>query len=280
MSKPKLSSEQISYLVQFIHPEKHYAGMPGRFDDAAAAALFGIDAATYCRIREGFADNARRAAGELLADGAFAAQVDRLPFKRLDTIVAVGDSLTDDDQSWLEILRHVLAVRRAGDGIKLINAGISAETTTEIFKRFIDVVRMQPDWIFFAAGANDTWYWTDAPIKLSVSLPETERNLTAMHQYAALRTRARWVWFTPPAIISERVESHWYQGSFDMMTRNEDLDAIAQFIRSHPYPCVDLQAALGNPPHPDLLLSDGLHPSINGHQMIVRALADRLTSPS
>lgn len=277
MAHSALTYEQVSYLVQFIHPIKHYAGMPGQLDDAAIASLFGIDVATYHRIKLGFAENVRKASDELLTDVSFSAQVDRLPFKRMETVVAVGDSLTDDDQSWFEILRQAILTRRPRDAITLINAGISAETTTEVFKRFIDIVRLQPDWIICAIGANDTWFWTDAPLKLSVSLHETERNLTALHQYAALRTNARWLWFTPPAMIPDLVLAHWYQGSFEMMTRNEDLSAIAEVIRRQPYRHIDLQNVLGNPPDRQLYMSDGLHPSLEGHKAIVRAFVELLT---
>ena len=95
----------------------------------------------------------QQAAHELLADTAFAANLDRLPFAPGARVVALGDSLTDDWQSWFEILREVYAQRRAADSITFVNAGISAETSTEVFKRLIEVVWQQPDWIICAAGA-------------------------------------------------------------------------------------------------------------------------------
>ena len=270
-----MTPEQIKYLTQFIHPDKRYAWLPGKLDDACLAAMFGIDAATYASIRAEFKTNAHRAARALLDESAFCAQLDRLPFTDGARVVALGDSLTDDWQSWLEILR--LTFEQRGRDAHFINAGISAETTTDIFNRFIDVVRLQPDWILCAAGANDTWFWTDAPIKLSVSLDETARNLLAMRQYAASHTTARWVWFTPPSMIPEQVTAHWYQGAFQMMTRNEDLTAIAEIIRAQPDPVVDLQEVFGLPANPGLLMDDGLHPNLAGHMAIVRALASQLT---
>ena len=273
----QLNREQIAYLIQFIHPEKVYAGFPGQFTDEAIAGLFGIGTATYREIKAGFTANAMRAAHELLAKPGFVESIDHLSFARGEKIVAVGDSLTDDSQSWFEILRNILALRRPNDNITLVNAGISAQTTTEIFKRFLDIVHERPAWILCLMGANDTWYWTDAPLKLSVSLEETEKNLLAMRQAADTLTYARWVWMTPPPFILDLAMAHWYQGAFEMTTRNEDVQAIAEFIACQPGPAVDLQAVFGNPAKRELLMDDGLHPSLQGHKAIVRALVHSLS---
>jgi acyl-CoA thioesterase I len=274
-----LSRAQLEYLVQLIHPNKRLSGLPGQLDDVALAGLFGADAHTYREIMAGFAHNAQRAAADLLADAEFAAQVDRLPFKPGCKIIALGDSLTDDSQSWFEILRSVCALRRPGDAINFVNAGISAETTTEIFKRFIEVIWQRPDWIIGAAGANDTWYWTEQPLKLSVSLDETEKNLAAMRAYAGTGTAARWVWMTPPPMIPELVTAHWYQGAFQMMTSNTDLQAIADFILRQDDPVLDLRKIFGSPGQRELYKDDGLHPSLLGHCAIVRGMVDLLASP-
>ena len=79
----------------------------------------------------------------------------------------------------------MLALRRPNDRLILLNAGISAQTSSDIFARFLNVVHEQPAWILCPMGANDTWYWTNAPLKLNVSLEETEKNLLAMRQAAA-----------------------------------------------------------------------------------------------
>jgi lysophospholipase L1-like esterase len=272
----QLNREQIEYLVQFIHPEKRFMGFPGTLDEEAVAKLLGTDLTTYQQIKASFAANALRAAHELLTEPGLAASIDRLPFAPGDKIVGLGDSLTDDSQSWFEMLRHVLALRRPNDRFILLNAGISAQTSSEIFARFLDVVREQPAWILCPMGANDTWYWTHAPLKLNVSLEETEKNLLAMRQAAATLTQARWVWFTPPPFIPELVMAHWYQGTFDMFTRNEDVQAIARFIARQPDPVVDLQAVFGQPANPALLMDDGLHPNLEGHKAILRALLQRI----
>jgi lysophospholipase L1-like esterase len=275
---PVQTRDRLAYLVQFIHPAKRLAGLPGTLGDVAVAGLFGTDLTTYRELQVEFAANARRAAHELLDDRAFTEHVDRLPFTDGEKIIAVGDSLTDDLQSWFEILHHVLNLRRPGHGVNFVNAGISAETTTEVVKRFLDVTREKPDWVLCLLGANDTWYWNNMPENLSVSPSETERNLVSLRRCAAQLTTARWIWMTPPFMIPELVLAHWYQGTFDMMTANKDLRVVGDIIRRQPDPVIDLQSLFGSPVLPDLLLDDGLHPSLAGHQSIVRALVERLAS--
>ena len=48
-------------------------------------------------------------------------------------------------------------------------------------------------------------------------------------------------------------------------------------MRQLPDPVVDLQKIFGCPANPDLLLSEGIHPSLAGHKAIVTALIEQLT---
>lgn len=263
--------DQLAYVIQFEHVEKILADMPG-INDANVAALFGTNARWYRSIRDGFAQRARGAAADLLSDAGFARCVDRLPFRAGDKVVGLGDSITDDDQSWLEILRHLLDLRCPDDGIAVINAGLSGDTTAEIIARFVDVVVEEPDWIICMAGTNDARLHGASPTKVLVSIEETEKNLGMLRHFAATQTSARWVWMTPATVIEEQIETHWMLHPFELRWRNEDLIAIADVVRRQPEPVVDLQPVFGVPPDPELLLPDGLHPSLAGHKAILAAL--------
>jgi acyl-CoA thioesterase-1 len=269
----ELSPEQRSYLIQFQHPEKRWPGL----DETALAPVFGVDAATYRRLRATSAERAHTAAAELLSDPAFAIRVDRLPFRPGATVVGLGDSVTDDDQSWLEILRHLLTLRRPQDGITVVNAGISGDTTAQIIGRFIEVVQRQPDWIICLAGANDARTHGQSPTKTLVSLEETAKNLEALRQFAATQTTARWLWMTPTPVIEAQLATAWPLALFQIRWSNRDLAAIAEVMHQLPDPVVDLQRAFGNPANPDLLLPDGLHPSLAGQKAIVTALVAQLS---
>lgn len=269
--------EQLARLIQFIHPAKTLGALPGVTEDVVAAA-FGLDGAEYRRIRRGFEENARAAAQALLQDADFAARVARLPFAPGGKVVALGDSITDDDQSWAEILRHLLALARPADGIALVNAGVSGHTTSDVLARFLGVVNERPDWIICMIGTNDARRHGLHPAKTMLSPAETERNLAALRQYALTQTSARWVWMTPATVIEEKIAADWWLGQTNQIAfTNADLRAVADIVRRRPEPVVDLQAVFGMPARPDLLLDDGLHPSLAGQIAIVSALVRHLS---
>jgi lysophospholipase L1-like esterase len=246
-------------------------------NEPMAAALLGVDLATYQKLKTHFCEQARQAARELLADSAFAEQVDRLPFTPGTKVVGLGDSITDDYQSWLEILRYLLEFRRPQDGIMVINAGISGNTTTHIITRFLSVAQQRPDWIICLVGTNDTLTHGLKPIDNLVSLPETTKNLAMLRNFAATQTTAQWVWMTPPLVMEEQIAAHWLLSDLQLAWSNHALRAIADVVRQQSDPVVDLQAIFGDPPPSDWLIDDGLHPSLSGQMAMVRALVERLS---
>jgi acyl-CoA thioesterase-1 len=266
---------RLSYVLQFEHLEKRLEGMPGATDEHIAA-LFGLDVDAYQSIRGRYATRARQVAQELIAEPAFAALVDRLPFAPGDIVVGLGDSITDDDQSWLEIMRALIESRRAEDRIRIVNAGVSGDTTAHMIARFLDVIVEKPDWVICMAGTNDARLHGDFPTKVLVSLEETERNLDMLRHMAATQTQARWVWMTPTTVIEAQIADHWMLSGFELAWRNSDLLAIGDVICRRAEPVVDLRKAFGEPPGPRFLLPDGLHPSLEGQIVIVRALVERL----
>jgi lysophospholipase L1-like esterase len=270
-----LSEAQLEYLLKFHHPEKRLAGLPG-LKDHNLAPLFGIGLRRFRSIHRKLAREARAAALALLDDPGVGALVDALPFRRGATVVGLGDSITDDDQSWLELLRLLLDARRPDDGIRVVNAGVSGDTTSQMISRFLAVVNEQPDWVVCMAGTNDTRLHGLKPSKVLVSADETERNLAMLRNFARTQTSARWVWMTPAPVLEDKMAPHWFLGPMQMAWKNRDLRAVADIMKRTRDPVVDLQAVFGDPPHAELLLDDGLHPSLDGQAAILRALLDVL----
>ena len=215
-----------------------------------------------------------------MADPDFAARVDRLPFQTGDTVVGLGDSITDDDQSWIEILRHLLAQRRPKDEITLLNEGVSGDTTSQMISRFLDVVLDEPDWIICFPGTNDARLHGQHPTKTLVSVEETAKNLEMLRHFGRTQCPARWAWITPATVIEGQIARDWFLSAFELAWRNEDLAAIAitviEVAGRHGDLAIDLQAVFGLPPDPRLLLPDGLHPSLAGQKAIVTALVNTL----
>ena len=275
----KITPEQFNFILQFIHFEKLLGDYPG-VTDQNIAAIFGLDAARYRDIRNGFNENARITAETLLAGPEFADLVDQLPFAANSTILAVGDSVTDDDQSWLEILRHLIDIRRPDDHIRIINAGVSGDTTTHSISRFSEYTPLHPDWILFMIGLNDARNHGIKPGKTLVSLEETGKNLLELRRLAMAQTTAELVWITPPTVIEKKILEYWLFETFQTRWSNADVSAVAELIRQLPDLIVDVNSVFGLPPNAELLLDDGLHPSLQGQKTIVTALVETLAHSS
>lgn len=259
--------------LQYTHLTKLYGYLPGMAD--AQPAIFGLDPDTYTTIIEGFAAAADGAAERLLDDAGFAAKIDALPFRPGQTVLAVGDSITDDSQSWTEILRGLLDRRKPG--ITVINGGLSAHTTAMILRRWPATLAEQPDWILCLLGGNDVTRVGPDAIKTQVGLGESLANLAELRRIAAARTDADWVWLTPVPVDEERIAAFPPFRFGESTWRNDDLVPLAEAIMDFPEPVVDLTATFGVPAHPELQGPDGVHPSLAGQTAIVRALVERLT---
>jgi acyl-CoA thioesterase I len=244
--------------------------------DDAIATIFGTDVTTYLDIKKGFQERAHQAAEELLADPAFAALVDRIPFAPGSKVVGFGSSSTDDLLSWFEILRVVFELRRSQDSIHFINAGVSGDTTTHEISRFFAVANEQPDWIISHISSNDGRRHGVSPTKPLVSPEETEKNLVMLRHFAASQTHAKWIWMTPTSLIEERIAAFPLLALGQTMFYNEDSARLAEAVLKQPDPAVNLWNLFGHPADPELVSEDGLHPSLKGYQRILQALVKDL----
>jgi len=273
----RLSRAEIEEAMRYHHPEKTLAKLPGEHEirDETLAPFFGTDAGTYREIRDGFAERARQCARELLEDPGFARLVDGLPFEPGATVIGLGDSITDDYLSWFEILRHLLAARRSDEGARLVNAGISGETTSGLLGRTLDMLEEEQDWLVVLIGTNDVAFVRDPPTKSLVSPEETAKNLRALRDLIEAQSSARLVWMTPPPAIEPRLAG---EDPRQPTWRNADLAKVARLVCevAGEDPLVDLWEAFGDPAEPHFLLPDGLHPSLAGQKAIAAALVERL----
>ncbi|HLL38684.1 MAG TPA: GDSL-type esterase/lipase family protein [Rubrobacteraceae bacterium] len=189
--------------------------------------------------------------------------------------MGLGNSITNDLQSWFEVLANLVEARRPQDGIRFVNAGISRDTTSQIISRFLGVVQERPAWILSMMGTNDVRRHGEDPTKILVSHNETEANLGMIRNFAEEQTNASLLWMFPP-VIEERIAESPFLAPQRLMWRNEDLEEVAGIVRDLDDPVIDLQDVMRKPVDPALLLPDGLHPSLEAQQAIAAALVERL----
>jgi lysophospholipase L1-like esterase len=263
-----MSIEQIHWLLKVIQPERTLASLPGGagLSQETHAALLGLPPEVYAAELGRMRAQANEAAGELLADPAVASMVDRLPLRKGAKVVAFGDSLTSEPQSWAVILSELLAA--AADEVSVTISAVAGETTTHGLVRVGEVLSQQPDWIFFLIGTNDARTQGPHPTKTLVHHEETARNVAELRQRVSRETKARCVWITPPAVNEEQVAGHWGLARFGVRFRNDDLARVAEIVRDIDGPTIDLFSNLGTPPPADLIMGDGLHFTLAGQKRL------------
>jgi acyl-CoA thioesterase-1 len=264
----------IEKIVQYTHLEKLYGYLPGMAD--AVPAIFGMTPSDHAALRARFAARAEAAARDLLAEPDVAAAVDALPFADGQTVLAVGDSITDDLQSWAEILRHLLRLRRPGLGAQVVNEGLSAHTTAMVLRRWpATVAAHRPDWVLCALGGNDVTRIGPEPARTQVGLDESVANLRRLRELAPA---PRWAWLTPAPVHEERVAQFPPFRFGGSAWRNADVRALADAVRRFDEPVVDLVAVFGVPADPVLQGPDGVHPTAAGQAAVARAVVTRLAA--
>ncbi len=265
-----MSNAQIRWLLKVIQPARTLASLPGgaALSQETHAALLGLPSEVYATELARMQAEAKEAASDLLADPAVASMVDRLPLRKGATIVAFGDSLTSEPQSWAVILSELLAARRAADGITVTTSAVAGETTTHGLVRVGQVVLQQPDWVLFLIGTNDARTQGPQPTKTLVHPDETARNIAELRQRVSRETKARTIWITPPAVNEVQVAGHEGLARFGVRFRNEDLARVAKIVRDIDGAAIDVFSKLGTPPPADLLMGDGLHFTVAGQKQL------------
>lgn len=261
--------------VQVIHPEKIYYYLPN-LTDATLAPLFGLSTKEYKSTKALFATRVAEAAERLMTDHSFRDLCVKLPFKKNDIVVVLGESNTDDYQSWFEILKTIVTLNAPEKNIRMINSAISGQTTTMALRNLTTNLQVKPSWVFCMLGMNDTLRIGGKNSKTAVSLEETKRNLDFMYNLTKQVSNPQWVWMTPYTIDElKQNQNQWFK-QLQLKWHNEDLNEIAEYLLSKKDTVVDLRKLFTNNDE-KLLMEDGIHASLEGHIQIAKELVTTLS---
>jgi len=166
------------------------------------------------------------------------------------TIVAAGDSLTagqgvTETEAYPAQLEKKLMA--AGYHYRVVNAGISGETSSGLLSRVSWVLKLKPDIVILVTGANDGLRGTD-PQVTQKNITETVRILKQNGVFVIL-AGMRMVTSMGKEYTSE------FAALYPAIAQKFDLIQIPFF----------LQGVAGNPA---LNQSDGIHPTAAGYQVI------------
>jgi acyl-CoA thioesterase-1 len=166
------------------------------------------------------------------------------------TIVAMGDSLTEglgvpEERAYPAVLERNL--QKAGYPAKVINAGISGETSAGALSRAEWILRLNPDILILETGANDGFRGVD---------PEAvKQNIAAIIRI--LQKRDVVVVLAGMKMVKNLGEN--YIQAFEDVYPNLAVDFDVIFIPFF------LEGVAGNP---DLNREDGIHPNAEGYRKV------------
>lgn len=174
----------------------------------------------------------------------------------LNTVCCLGDSITANvsgGPSYPARLADLL-------GMNVINEGISGSTATYGASRVSSVIqRRKPAYMLVLYGVNDILFYRSVSETVSAlsSIVSTCQN---RHVLPVLATY-------PIPIRSHSI----FAGSVQRLNQG-----IRDLAAERGLKCVDLEKEFSHngEPDPDLYLSDGLHPTQEGNQIIAAAFAD------
>jgi lysophospholipase L1-like esterase len=260
------------HLVRFGLAGPYGGDLATEGGDEVAASLHGVDLATYRAIQASFAENAERAARALLAEPEFERRVDEIPWEPDSVVLAIGDSITADRESWANVLGRCMALRRGADRLRLANAAVDGATSTDVLARLDSLTSSGARYALILIGTNDAQAHGRDKVPL-VSDAETLRNVDQILRTldeAGIEARL----MAPPPACIDQVSSHWFLSTLPIEWHH--LDAKRSVLREHEACVFDCAAAIGEPADERLLI-DGLHPNLDGQTAIVRGLVTALT---
>ncbi len=181
------------------------------------------------------------------AGGASAAPEEDLP-----VIVFLGDSLTagyqlDPEQAYPALVKR--RIDREGLGYRVVNAGVSGDTTADGLRRLDWVLGERVDVLVVALGANDALR--------GHSLDQARENLRRI--LARARERHPGVRLVLASMKMPANFGAAYRGDFEALYEELSRESGARLI-----PFL-LEGVAGRP---DLNLHDGIHPNPAGHRVI------------
>lgn len=272
---PVPTAAELELLVRFEHPEKFLAvkELPGGalLTDACLAAAYGCSASALARVRDELAAEVEDAAGALLDEQGLRDAVAAFPVLAGDTLVALGDSITDDAQSWAELLRRCLERVRPGE-VTVVNAGVSGDTTVDALGRLYGIAELRPELVIAMLGTNDCQ--RHGPERAGLVPPgASHENAVAIARWLS-RAGARVIWLTPPPVDRQALAAAAGERPFDVDV--DELARLSEALRSSGLEVIDTGSRIDPSASAGHLLADGVHPSLTGQRRIAEAVVRAL----
>ena len=192
-------------------------------------------------------------------------------------IAFVGDSITSDRESYFNIIKRVLSGNK---NLQFIDAARSGNTTVDaVCDLYASVLSQDPDLACIMIGTNDLKR-NDAPDgKILVSPLEFASNLDYIIA-RLLDANCQVIISTIPPTLSQRVRESFPE--LYIVFRDEDRDRYNGIVREmaakHQILLNDMAGIYEGPGYEEILMDDGIHLSLLGHELLARHLLPKIIS--
>ena len=262
--------EELQHPLEFVHKFNLYklSGLLIEDDDLQSIArVYGVSLAELAKVDEGF----QRDIAELAAD---LPQRSQTPADPPVSILAIGDSITSDRESYVKILNRYW---QDDPTRRILESAVSGETTADLIKRFYSTVLNRDfHWAVLFIGTNDSLQLDDK-MRISVlSLDEYMRNIRFITETLIEKGKIL-IQVTIPPVDNPRLQSYFPDGNY--LYTEEHIGQVNDFIRewanTNGYPVADLAGAVREQSG-QVLGPDGLHLNGRGQLILSKLLLELL----
>jgi lysophospholipase L1-like esterase len=261
---------QLPYPLEFMHKFNLHKllGLTIEEDDLGAIArIYGVSRARLARIERGFRQNVARLAASL-------PRREENPLSSPLTILALGDSITSDRESWAKILNRYW---HGQPGRRVLDCAVSGDTSSDLLDRFYSTVAgLEFAWVVLFIGTNDCRQLDD-PAQISlISLEEYQRNLDYLTGWFAQKGK-KIVLVTLPPVDNSRLRAYFSDENsrYDPARLEATNRCLRELAGSKGLAVADLAAAI-QAQGLEVLEEDGLHLNGTGQSILCRLLLDLL----
>lgn len=198
-------------------------------------------------------------------------------------ILFQGDSITDAGRSREALPESnigygagypaLVAARIFGDhlgnGYNIINRGISGNRVVDLYARWkVDCLNLKPDVLSILIGVNDTWHEKNHQNGVEVERYKLVYDMLLDWTVKTL-PEIKLVLMEPFVLVTGAVSEDWVP---DIDARRVVVKELAEKYNAVFIPCQQIVSdAAAKAGADELILRDGVHPSVMGHQVLADA---------
>ena len=204
----------------------------------------------------------------------------------MKTILLQGDSITDAGR-WYDndtvmgcgyptMVSGRIQMEYPGQ-FRVINRGIGGHRIVDLYARIRkDFINLEPDYLSILIGVNDVWHnYSDSPNGVA---DDKYRKIYCMLIEELLEARPGMkIYILEPFVLpGSGTDAHWEEFDREVRLRAKSAKFVAEKYGLTFVPLQEKYDELCKVCEPSYWLSDGVHPTAAGHEVIARALTEAL----